>query len=382
MKNRILFLCGAVLVCWGFAITFGAAADQGVLLAKTRRNARAAEPGRPDASRALKQQKADQSPAPAGESGDETATGPERGSEAFPPAPADSSSFHFSLPPRPVLAGTTRNEALLRYRLKPQSSFGLSTEVEMQIEMEANGQKISIPMIMGMDGTVKVNSVNADGSFLVAVVLTRMKVDVPGAEGVSYDSSGDQKDTLPQFQPLNACIGVPVTATVTPLGQLLDLDDHVIVEALSRMEDAALMNQFQSMFKKSMECSFIQLSEAPVKEGTVYEAGEMTVPVPEVGEMNQKVGYRILCVSRDKKQILMQPLIAMTLKPAPGAMLTAELSRPCESDGWLLFDTEEGNVMRSALVMGYGMTLSQGTERMTINTDMLMKYEITPSSSK
>ena len=252
----------------------------------------------------------------------------------------------------------------------------------MQIEMEMNGQKIPVSMIMRMDGDVNVYSVNADGSFSIAVAFTRMKVDVPGAEGVSYDSSGDQKDTLPQFQPLNACIGVPVTARVTPLGQLLDLDDHVIADALSRMEDAALMNQFQSMFKQSMESSFVQLSEAPVKEGTVYAAGEITMPVPEMGEMKQKLGYRILSISRDKKQVLMQPLIEMAFESAPGAALTAELSRPCASDAWLLFDTEEGNVMRSALVMGYGITLSQGMERMTITTDMLMKYEVTPSGSK
>ena len=165
-----------------------------------------------------------------------------------------------------------------------------------------NGQQISIPMVMRMEGDVKVDSVNTDGSFSITVAFTRMKVEVPGAEGVSYDSSGDQKDTLAQFQPLNACIGVPVTAKVTPLGQLLDLDYHVIAEALSRMEDAALMNQFQSMFKKSMESSFVQLSEAPVREGTVYEAGEITVPVPDVGEIRQKIGYRILCVSRDKNK--------------------------------------------------------------------------------
>jgi|GEM_PF-2215528 len=378
MRNRLSFLCGAMLLCWSFAVTFEATADQDILLAKARRDTRTAEPGRTDRERVPKKHQADERPAPAEEPGDKAMTG----SDAFPAAPADLSSLHFQLPPRPTLSGKTADEVLLRYRLKPHSSFGLSTDVEMQMEMGVNGQQISIPMVMRMEGDVKVDSVNTDGSFSITVAFTRMKVEVPGAEGVSYDSSGDQKDTLAQFQPLNACIGVPVTAKVTPLGQLLDLDYHVIAEALSRMEDAALMNQFQSMFKKSMESSFVQLSEAPVREGTVYEAGEITVPVPDVGEIRQKIGYRILCVSRDKKQVLMQPLIAMTLAPAPGAALTAELSRPCASDAWLLFDTEEGNVMRSALVMGYGMTLSQGTERITMNTDMLMKYEITSSGSK
>lgn len=294
---------------------------------------------------------------------------------------ADSPEMNFQLPPRPEVAETTRDEVLLRYRLKPQSSFGLSMKVNMRIEMDMNGQKIPVPMTMEMYGNVQVDSVDSDGVFSVVVKFTRMKMEVTGPGSASYDSEGDQKDTPPQFQPLNACIDVPVTAKVTPLGEVLEMDDHVLVDALSRMEDAAMMTQIQDMFKKSMESSFVQLSEAPVKEGVEYDAGDLSMPLPEVGELHQKIGYKILWVSGDRKQVLLQPRIEMALKPSPGSSMTAELSRPCKTDGWLLFDTEEGNVVRSALVMGYGITLSQAAMQVSVNTDMLMEYEISTDTA-
>ena len=104
MRNRLSFLCGATLLCWSFAVTFEATADQDILLAKARRDTRQPSRGEPTGTGPEKHQ-ADERPAPA-KPGDKAMTG------SVPPgAPADLFT-PFSAPPRPTLSGKTADEVL------------------------------------------------------------------------------------------------------------------------------------------------------------------------------------------------------------------------------------------------------------------------------
>jgi hypothetical protein len=132
------------------------------------------------------------------------------------------------------------------------------------------------------------------------------------------------------------------TCTVTPLGEVLDIDLHLVPPAQGGT-DADISNEFlQQSVIGALSETFVKLASKPVSAGEIYEGGDFNQNI-QFGHLTSSVSYGVLSVSGDKRKVVLKPIIRFN--KAPG-----DLSEQADSivvDGWTLFDRDHGKMERS-----------------------------------
>jgi len=281
----------------------------------------------------------------------------------------------------PTFASTSSEPVLLRYKCRPDQKvkFGLEMDINMEIS-PPEGAGMTIETGMKMEGGYAVTAVESNGDFQAVMTITRaaMKMNMSAGPGksqrMSFDSDKDTgDDTDPAMRPMRAMLNVPIPIRVSAVGKLLETDTHALLEALDRVSAGAMAKEIQQQATKLFESTFVQLSETPVKAGDTYDAGEIVQALPGMGEMRARIRYKVLAVSADKKQAVLQPKAEFSLKSTPGGPDKIAVDST-NMDGWLLFDVEKGNIVRSAGDVKLGMTISDQGESGRMDMTMKMKF--------
>ena len=280
----------------------------------------------------------------------------------------------------PKFDSESKEPVLLRYKCRPDQKVQFGCNMDMTMRMRVTGAEkpinVSIDMNMTMDGHYDVTAVEPNGDFQARMMLTRIamktKADTPGGkQDMDFDSdrkAGD--DERPEFRSLRTMLNAPVPIKISAIGKLLDMD----MNALTRSMDRAAAAAFKQGMQQTLRGSFVQLSETPVKAGDVYDAGELSMGGGSPGqpEMKFRAKYKVLSVRGDQKQAVLQPVIDFSLKDVPG-MEQVKLESS-SIDGWMLFDVEKGNILKSAADVKMAMGASEGKESMHMDMTMKMKF--------
>lgn len=269
----------------------------------------------------------------------------------------------------PKFDSTSDEAVLLRYRFAEGDSFPIHMNMDITMNMDMGGMKMEMPMKMTMDGASKITSVIPEGDFNAEMVINRvtMNMDAMGMK-MEFDSSKTPEPREPQYKPLVAMVGKPIKLTLSPLGKVSNVDAAAITDAMKQANPVTgdpSMQQFDQM----LNSSFIVLPENPVKAGETFDSGEIIQDIPEMGEMRFRVQYKVLAVSGDKDQVLLEPIMDMAIKPSENAKapMDAKLNK---AGGWMLFDVSRGNVAQSSLAMDMTMQIEQMGQKvnMIMNT--------------
>lgn len=283
---------------------------------------------------------------------------------------------HVTVAGRPRFSSTTREAVLLRYKLKPGQVFVMDLDAEIKTELRVPGRgNVKIPIDMTMAAKCEVERVAANGDASAVMTFTRITLDSSGPATLSYDSDADGDAVMPQLKHLATLVHNPIPVKVTELGKVLDMDMHVLYDAMRRAGAAAMMQELKNTADQMVQSTFVQLSPDPVKAGDTYDAGEIVQVVPQVGEMHNAISYEILSVSADRTKALLRPMSTFELKPLAGAPVNVKLESG-HMDGWILFDLERGNIMRSAARVVTVMSISAGGQTMPVTTEVEFKYRV------
>lgn len=275
----------------------------------------------------------------------------------------------------PQFAATTRDPVLLRYRFTPGDAFDVTADISIVMDMQMGVQRVRVPTQMKMVSACTVEGLTVEGNARVNVVFTRAAVEVKGPQQtVRYDSQVDQSPATEELKHLAAMLNQNVPCTVTPRGEVSDVNLHFMREALQRAGAAALFASVEQTVNQSLQGAFIQLAESPVSAGAVYDAGEITQEAEGVGTMTGHVRYQILSVSAAKTEVILKPLVRFDLAIPPGSPVRIESTA---SDGWVLFDRARGNIDRSYGQVNMKMSVSQNNQTASMTMDMIMKYVTT-----
>ena len=277
----------------------------------------------------------------------------------------------------PKFDSTSGEAILLRYRFAEADSFPLDLLMDMKMNMDMGGMKAEMPMNMTMSGECKVTAVTPEGNFEIEMVIARVTMDMDAmGMKMKFDSSANPEPKEPQFKALAAMINQPMKMTITSQGKVVKADVSAITAAMNKANPAAGGQASQQM-DQVMNSSFVALPENPIKAGDTYDAGEIVQNIPKIGEMHIKVQYRITAVSGDLKQVLMEPIMDMSMKAAQNATVPMDMKLE-KARGWLLFDVEKGNFAQSFVSMDTAMQLEQMGKKM----NMQMKTNVTYSTRK
>lgn len=272
----------------------------------------------------------------------------------------------------PKFSTTSDQPVTLRYKFQPGQKVKMDVDMDMSMRMSGEGQKLNIEMPMKIEGIYEVKGIDEDGNAEVVTTITRMKMKVTGGpQDISFDSATGSSH--PQFKPLMKMLDVPIPVKVSPAGKLLEANLDALRDAAGGAASAA--EAIKNM-EKVQQSSFVPLPDKPVKAGDTYDAGEIVQDMPNVGKMKTRTSYKVVSVSGDKKQVILRPSADFSLDTSAGGKAKVTLEKG-NMDGWLLFDIEKGNILRSSAVVQMAMKMSVGGKTMRMNLDAEVKYRTT-----
>lgn len=279
-------------------------------------------------------------------------------------------SFPVSAIEAPTFDATSDEAVVLRYKFSAGDQFTTHMTMKMTIKMDMGGMKMDAPADMDMDMVCKIAAIDENGNFQAEMSISHvaMKMEMMGT-AFSFDSATNPNPTEPQFKLLAAMLNKTISATMTPRGQLVKFDTSSLEAGLA--ESGPQGEQVMQQLNQMMNNLFIGLPEGPVTAGGEYDGGTITQTIPDVGEMVLEVRYKVLSVSADLKQAILEPSVTMTLKAKEGAPATMNMTME-KYEGWILFDVEGGNLVKSNILSTMHMTMEQLGQKM----DMLMDMDV------
>ncbi len=271
-------------------------------------------------------------------------------------------------PDMPKFDSTSNEQVLLRYKFKTGQSVKMNMDMLMDNEIQAGGQNARMGITITMEAGYTVKSVDANGDAWAVLTITRMTMKAAGPNVISFDSDKDADNSDPNLQALKVMLNTPIPVKVSAIGKLLDVDRDPMREAVRRAGAAAKLLDFEKTADEAIKGSFIQLSQEPVKAGDTYDAGTIVKKTEGFGEMTFNVRYKVLSISGDKKQALLQPIGEVTLRNQSEGPVKVEMNYG-KVTGWILFDVEKGDIMQSSGLSSAEMTMSQGGQSLVMKSD-------------
>jgi hypothetical protein len=289
------------------------------------------------------------------------------------------SALREAFPEMPQFDTRSSRPVLMRYKFRNGETVRMTMDLVMDNSILLMDRKADMHMLISMAAEYTVKSVDENGDARADFTITRMTMKAmsqasPG--GITFDSDKVQQDADPKLAALKVFVKTVIPVKVSSIGKILDMDLDPIREAVARAGEAAALLDFGKTADKAMKSSFTQLSLKPVRPGDIYEAGTIVEKLENLGEMSMTARYKVLAISGDGQQVLLQPLGNMSLKPAAGNPGNMKMSmKKGNVDGWLLFDVEKGNIVRSAAASGMELSMSQDNVTMNMISDTKIRCE-------
>jgi hypothetical protein len=227
-----------------------------------------------------------------------------------------------------------------------------------------------------MQSCYSVKEVLPNGNAVVELYFTRVSLslqDPSTGKNTAMDSNNPEDLKKEDFMKFRYMLNVPILAKITPRGELLETDTNPLSKALKDAGEIALLGEITKQFNEAMHDSFIQLPNESVKVGDVWEAGVLAQSNPLLGNLNAKIKYKIVAVSGDNKQAILEPLVEFSMdKGKTGPLMALKRS---SMKGWILFDVEKGNIVKSYGDVSIEFTITQGKQSSSLSMDMVSKYK-------
>jgi hypothetical protein len=183
----------------------------------------------------------------------------------------------------------------LRWKFTEGSKSKYSMTQNIDIAVDAGGQKIDTKMTQEIDTTWAVEKVASNGSAVMKQSIDRMQLTVKGPTGeMKFDSKDPDAASpeLAQMKPLMAAmIGQPFELTMSPLGEISDV--KVPAKMIEAGKDAGPAGAFLSEkgLKDMATQGSLTFPEKELKSGDEWNSTK-ALDMPGLGKLNMKAAYK------------------------------------------------------------------------------------------
>ncbi|MFC1884553.1 hypothetical protein ACFL2O_07270 [Thermodesulfobacteriota bacterium] len=276
---------------------------------------------------------------------------------------------------RPHFETVGKGSVLLRYKFRPDEKVVIKMALVMNQVIFINEQTIRVQTVLSMEGNYTVKSVKDTGDALAMITITRIRVNTKGPAKIFFDSDSKAEDLDPRLTGLAELINTPLNVKVSPLGRVSDIDRSALNKIIESAGEGEQLFDLKNICEEFIENTFIALSKKEVKTGDTYEAGVIIRVMPDGSEIAVKESCKILEISGDNKMCLLQPRGKFSVKSQPAEGMKIRLNNGAKG-GWILFDLEKGNIVRSGGYSHLDVTLGQKGQSMRMKTDAKMSFNV------
>ena len=268
----------------------------------------------------------------------------------------------------PAFRTTSKEPVLFRYKFTPGELVGIQADMDININMNSQ----NIPIKMFFTAEYRVSSVNSKGDAVAVIKINRFTMTSSTPSGDITIDSTQSFPANPQLRAFSELLNTSFPVTVSNRGELIDMDKSVFNKIINSGIDAALGKQLEDTINQISRSSFIQLPEKPIVAGAVYDAGAITTNSQGI-VISCPVRYRIKSISGDKKQAVLLPESSCAITSSPNTIKA--LMNASNFTGWILFDLEKGNIIRSNGSSLLDMILSSGDFSLNMKTRTNIRYK-------
>jgi hypothetical protein len=272
---------------------------------------------------------------------------------------------------RPEFGSRDNGPVLLRYKFAAGERISIRSGLVMDQVIYINDQTIKVRTIMSLEGHYRVESAEENGSAGVVLTMTRIRMRTEGPSEISFDTREGSGATVPALRALVDLIDIPLRLKVSSLGVVSDFDRSAL-KGVTR--DGGEENQLFDMWNicdEFVESAFVELSKNQVKTGDVYKAGPVSRAIPDGGEISVSEDLKILDISGGERLVIIQPSGRFQIKKPPQGDRKLRINYGAKG-GWVLFDPEKGNIVRSGRYSRLDATLFQKDRSMRMKTEVRM----------
>lgn len=185
-------------------------------------------------------------------------------------------------------------EYQLQLKLRPGQRFAMSSNIDMDMQMNLLGQDMNVKNKMTFNYSELVKTLTPDGGYKLELTFDRIGMNMSGIMGQSFSYDTDKKDadksdaTAAIGKTFNSLIGRKFTATVSPLGKVTSIEGlKEMIDTLSSGMDSTSATMLRTIadeekLKSSLQASYGYLPDHKIKIGGTWTQSmkiDFTIPV-------------------------------------------------------------------------------------------------------
>ena len=259
----------------------------------------------------------------------------------------------------PNFAKTTTQPVKLRYKFQKGQQIPFSVTFLTNSNTIITNQKVAMRMLFSIKGKYDIISINSNGDAEVNMTTTHltMKGIIQNDQYIYYNSNDTDCTSHPKFKPLTNLINLEIGCKISSLGKVLDVDQTIIHKISQEAASVAFSDDIEKTINQMINSTFVQLNKEPVIMGETYDAGILSWQLEKIGVMKMHVTYTIKAVSEDMKMAVLSPTTTVKIENMVEGISSVNVDNQ-KTDGWILFDLENGIISRSAGKQRYSLTIS------------------------
>ncbi len=281
------------------------------------------------------------------------------------------------------MSSATFAQTQLQWKFKTGDKFDLQLAQDMKIAVSAAGQTFNQNVVMGMDISWKVESVEeSTGMATVSQEFKRIRMNANGPQGnLSIDTQQPKPEgeTAAVWEQLHALVGAKITQKMDQRGNIADVElDEQAKEALAKNA------QFQQLFsgdgmKQMFGQSLSVLPEKPVVKGESWKSSSETKTPFGAFKLNADYVFDGMADHNGKQMAKLSIKGVMNIEgdaANEGPKISIKDSK-IEGTAW--FDIEAGHLAENAVVQKMDMSVEAGGQNIGSNINTNIKLIITPA---
>lgn len=279
----------------------------------------------------------------------------------------------------PVFSVLSKEPVTLRQKFSPAQNFTvqMSSTLTTQDQNESNTDISTIfEMNIEMSMDYHVLSIDGNKNAIINATLKHLSMQINSSKGdnLSYDSSS-RIGNPSKFISIATIVDTPIKIKVSATGKIVEFDTTPI-EIMMENDYAskAVINNLINSITELNEFVFLTLPFDPVSMNDTFKGPEFTRKVSETETATLTQKFKIGSVSGDQTQIVLIQKNDFKVKSSNKALDIEVLNN--ESQGWLLFDNERGQVRSASHVLSFDMFTFEGEQESEYAISSKIKYII------
>jgi hypothetical protein len=278
----------------------------------------------------------------------------------------------------------------LRYKFTKDAVHANVMTMQMDMKMNVNGMDINVKMTQVADMKMTVTNVDSDGNASTVQQITRMKMSMQGAPGLSVEYDSASKDPPQGLAASMAPLFKALTENsfkgkLAPSGAILSVEiPKEFTDKLKSSPQAAILGNLftEDGIKDLMRNSAMTLPDGDSAEGDEW-SNSVSVKMPFGGEQVTRTTYTYRGPKMVDGKSLQQidVMSKMTIEADDDAQVPITI-KSHKGAGTILFDNQAGQLQSTTLTQTTVMQIDAGGQKIDQTVKVIVTVEQKPTSPK